>query len=114
MIRHLTLCALLFTGIGALPAQEKPAATAETPKVERLKPDQWCTTHDIPKDVDGACDRKLIPALKKAKGEALGWTRLQAMARLDDSKLGQALSALTEKGVIAVTETDGGKRWTLA
>lgn len=59
MIRHLTLCALLLAGSGAF--------AAEAPKVERLKTDQWCWTHDIPKTTCAACDRKLIPALKKAK-----------------------------------------------
>ncbi len=67
MIRHLTLCALLLAGAGVLAAEEKPAAPAEAPKVERLKTDQWCWTHDIPKASCAACDRKLIPALKKAK-----------------------------------------------
>ncbi len=72
MIRHLTLCTLLLIGAGFLTAEEKPAdvkpaVASETPKVERLKPDQWCATHDIPKNVCAACDRKLIPGLKKAK-----------------------------------------------
>jgi len=67
MIRHFTLCALLLTGIGTLMAEEKPVAPAEAPKVERLKPEQWCATHDVPKDKCTTCDRKLIPVLKKAK-----------------------------------------------
>lgn len=67
MTRYLTLCALLLIGAGFLTAEEKPAPAAETPKVERLTPDQWCATHDIPKNVCAACDRKLIPGLKKAK-----------------------------------------------
>ena len=67
MIRHLTLCALLLIGLGTLFTAEKPAVAGESLKVERLKPDQWCATHDIPRSVDAACDRKLIPALKKAK-----------------------------------------------
>lgn len=60
MIRHLTLCTLLLAAAGALVAEEAP-------KVERLKTDQWCWTHDIPKDKCTTCDRKLIPVLKKAK-----------------------------------------------
>lgn len=67
MIRHLTLCALLLAGAVPLAAEDKPATPAETPKIEHLKSDQWCWTHDLPKDKCTACDRKLIPALKKAK-----------------------------------------------
>lgn len=59
MIRHLTLC-LLLAAAGALTA-------ADAPKVERLKSDQWCWAHDLPKDKCATCDRKLIPAFKKAK-----------------------------------------------
>lgn len=67
MIRQLTLCALLCAGLGSLAAEDKPAAPADGTKVERLKPEQWCWTHDLPKDKCATCDRKLIPALKKAK-----------------------------------------------
>lgn len=67
MTRHLTLCALLLIGIGTLVAEEKPAAPTDAPKIERLKTEQWCWTHDLPKNTCVTCDRKLIPALKKAK-----------------------------------------------
>ncbi len=68
MIRQLTLCTLLlFTSVGVLTAEEKPTVAGEAPKVERLQPDQWCAKHDIPKNLCAACDRKLIPVLKKAK-----------------------------------------------
>ncbi len=66
MIRHLSLCALLLVSAGMLSAADKPAPAAETPAVERLKTEQWCATHDLPKDVCATCDKKLIPALKKA------------------------------------------------
>jgi hypothetical protein len=62
----------------------------------------------------GANQRVVYDAMKRAKGEPLGWTRLTAMTRLDDSKLRQALLALVEKGVVIVTENEGGKRWSLA
>ncbi len=67
MIRHLALSALLLAGPGALVAEDKPATIAEVPKTERLKPEQWCATHDVPKDMCTTCDRKRIPVLKKAK-----------------------------------------------
>ncbi len=67
MIRHLTLCALLLAGASALVAEETPVVPAATPKIERLQTDQWCWTHDLPKEVCTTCNRKLIPALKKAK-----------------------------------------------
>lgn len=67
MIRHLTLSALLLLGVSALAIAEETPTAGEATKVERLKPDQWCWTHDMPKDKCTACDRKLIPALKKAK-----------------------------------------------
>lgn len=67
MIHHLTLSALLILCCGAIAVAEETPAAGEATKVERLKTEQWCWTHDLPKDKCVACDRKLIPALKKAK-----------------------------------------------
>lgn len=67
MIRSITLSALLILSFGSFLAAEETPAAGEATKIERLKPDQWCWTHDMPKDKCIACDRKLIPALKKAK-----------------------------------------------
>lgn len=39
----------------------------EAVKVERLTADQWCATHDLPKNKCVTCDKKLIPKLKKEK-----------------------------------------------
>lgn len=94
MIRHLTLCALLLTGIAALPAEDKPAAPAEAAKVERLKPEQWCWTHDLPKDVCTACDRKLIPALKKAKDWCPEHEAAESVCVKCDPKVKERIDAL--------------------
>jgi hypothetical protein len=98
MIRHLTLCALLFISAGALIAEEKPAA-GETTKVERLKTDQWCWTHDLPKDKCTACDRKLIPALKKAKNWCSEHEVAEELCVKCDSKAKERIDAMrpTEK-----------------
>ena len=69
---HLALIAILgfSAGFAADPAPTTttpaPAPTTTTPAVTRLATDQWCWTHDLPKDKCAACDKKLIPALKKA------------------------------------------------
>jgi len=76
MIRHLALCTLLFIGAQALVAVEPAAPAATAAAVERLTTEQWCWTHDLPKDVCATCDRKLIPSLKKAKD----WCPEHAMA----------------------------------
>lgn len=76
MIRSLALSALMLISVGSLVAEDKAVAPAETPKVERLKAEQWCWTHDLPKDKCATCQPKLIPALKKAKD----WCPEHAMA----------------------------------
>ena len=92
MIRHLTLCTLLLAVVGALVAEEAP-------KVERLKTDQWCWTHDLPKDKCATCDRKLIPALKKAKDWCSEHAVAESVCMKCDPKSKATLDALrpTEK-----------------
>ena len=58
MIRFALVC-LLALGLGAT------AFAEEAVKVERLTADQWCAKHDLPKDKCVACDKTLIPKLKK-------------------------------------------------
>ena len=60
MIRFALVC-LLAIGFSA------SAFAEEAAKVERLTADKWCATHDLPKDKCVACDKKLIPKLKKEK-----------------------------------------------
>ncbi|MBN8523752.1 MAG: hypothetical protein J0M02_00110 [Planctomycetes bacterium] len=67
MIHPITLSLLLILGCSPFAAAADTPAAGEATKVERLKTDQWCWTHDVPKDKCVTCDRKLIPALKKAK-----------------------------------------------
>jgi hypothetical protein len=58
----LALSLLTVVSVGVYAADEaKPAGEA----VKRLATDQWCWTHDFPKDKCAQCDPKLIPALKK-------------------------------------------------
>ncbi|MBI5940455.1 MAG: hypothetical protein HY859_08520 [Caulobacterales bacterium] len=94
MIRHLALCALLLTGIDAIAAEENPAAPADTAKVERLKPEQWCWTHDLPKDRCTTCDRKLIPALKKANDWCAEHGIAESLCQRCDPKAKTTLDAL--------------------
>lgn len=61
----------------------------------------------------GANQKAIIKALKQAKGEPLGFTRLVAMAGLDGSKARQAIIPLVEKGMVLETGEEGVKRWTL-
>lgn len=62
----------------------------------------------------GANQQAIMTALKRAKGEPLGSTRLGAMTRLDGSKVAQAIAPLVAKGLVIETQEEGGKRWTLA
>lgn len=62
----------------------------------------------------GANQVAVMSALKKAKGEALGLTRLSAMAGRDGSKVAQAVAPLVAKGLVIETGEEGAKRWTLA
>jgi len=94
MIRHLALCTLLLAGLGSLTAEDKTPAPAEAAKVERLKTDQWCWTHDLPKDKCAACDKKLIPALKKAKDWCAECGVAESLCLKCDPKVKEVLDAL--------------------
>ncbi len=94
MIRYLSLCALLFGSLGVLVAEEKPTSPTEAPKVERLKPEQWCATHDLPKDKCATCDRKLIPALKKSKDWCAEHDLAESVCVKCDPKAKERLDAL--------------------
>ena len=95
MIRHLTLCFLMLASTGVLVAEEKPSAVAEV----RLTTDQWCWTHDLPKDICATCDRKLIPALKKAKDWCAEHDKAESVCEICDPTTKTRLDALrpTEK-----------------
>lgn len=62
----------------------------------------------------GANQQAVMTALKRAKGEPLGLTRLMGMTGLNNSKVFQALPPLVAKGLISEFEEAGGKRWALA
>jgi DNA-binding IclR family transcriptional regulator len=61
----------------------------------------------------GANQQAVIRALKRAKGEALGLTRLAAVAQIDKSKVLQALPPLVQKGLVLETGEEGARRWEL-
>jgi hypothetical protein len=94
MIRHLALCILLLAGCGFLAAEDKPPVSADIPKAERLKPEQWCWTHDLPKDRCVTCDRKLIPVLKRAKDWCPEHACAESVCQKCDPKSKAALDAL--------------------
>lgn len=62
----------------------------------------------------GGNQQAVISALKKAKGEPLGLTRLMAMTGLNNSKVFQALPPLVAKGLVQEIGEEGAKRWALA
>ena len=62
----------------------------------------------------GQNQQAVMKALKQAKGEALGLTRLMLTAKIDKSRVYEATAKLIEKDLIVATETDGGTKWSLA
>lgn len=62
----------------------------------------------------GTNQTAVIKALRAAKGEPLGLMRLVTMARLDKSKVCQAIAPLVEKGLVLEAGEEGSRRWTLA
>lgn len=67
-----------------------------------------------PARAQGGNQQAVMKALRAAKGEPLGLTRLCAMTRLANSKVFQALPPLIARGLVSETEERGVKRWTLA
>lgn len=61
----------------------------------------------------GANQVAVMKALRAAKGEPLGLNRIMTMARLENSKVYQAIRPLIEKGLVSETEQGGVKRWQL-
>lgn len=91
MIRFL-LTALLALGF----------VTAEEGKeVQRLSADQWCATHDLPKDKCVACDKKLIPKLKKEKDWCAEHACAESICVICDPPAKQRLDALRPAGTPA-------------
>lgn len=66
-----------------------------------------------PATAAGANQKAIISALKKAKGEPLGFMRLTAMSGLDGSKARQAIIPLVEKGLVIESGEEGKREWTL-
>lgn len=61
----------------------------------------------------GANQQAVIKALKQAKGEPLGLTRLLMMTKIDHPRFYEAVGKLVEKGLVEVSGGDGSKRWSL-
>ena len=61
----------------------------------------------------GANQQAVMKALKQAKGEALGLTRLLTMTRIDKSRFYEAVEKLVEKGLVEATGTEGATKWRL-
>lgn len=76
-----------------------------------MDPDQALPSQRRPQ---GANQIAVMDALKKAKGEPLGLTRLSLMVGKDASKVAQAVNPLVAKGLVLESGVEGSKRWTLA
>jgi hypothetical protein len=62
----------------------------------------------------GANQKAVMAALRKAKGRPLGLTALAAMIGKDNSAVTHAVTALKAKGLVREVGDDGPKRWVLA
>lgn len=62
----------------------------------------------------GTNQEKVMKALKKATGEALGMNRLTAMTGLEPNRVTEAARALVGKGLAHETGEAGTRQWTLA
>src|SRR5690606_19625116 len=62
----------------------------------------------------GANQLAFMQALKKAKGEPLGMTRLAALSGLENNRIVEAARALVAKGLIHEVGEAGARRWVLA
>jgi hypothetical protein len=94
-----SVCLLLLAGMTPLMAEEKPTTATPPAKTERLKPEEWCTKHDVPKSVDGACERKLIPALKKEKDWCAEHDKAESVCVECDPSAKARLDALRPAGL---------------
>ena len=61
----------------------------------------------------GANQQAVMKALKAAKGEPLGLTRMLAMAKIEHTRFYEAVGKLVEKGLVEASGADGSTRWSL-
>lgn len=66
----------------------------------------------LPK-AQGANQQAVMKALKAAKGEPLGLTRILAMAKIEHTRFYEAVGKLVEKGLVEASGADGATRWSL-
>lgn len=66
----------------------------------------------LPK-AQGANQQAVMKALKAAKGEPLGLTRILAMAKIEHTRFYEAVGKLVEKGLVEASGADGSTRWSL-
>jgi hypothetical protein len=62
----------------------------------------------------GANQQAVVAALKKAKGEPLGITRLAMMSGLENPRVAEATRALVAKGLVHEVGKEGARKWALA
>jgi hypothetical protein len=62
----------------------------------------------------GSNQQAVIAALKKAKGEPLGMTRLAIMTGLENPRISEATRALVAKGLVQEVGEAGSRKWSLA
>jgi hypothetical protein len=66
-----------------------------------------------PAKPQGANQQTIMAALKKAKGEPLGVTRLAGMTGLENARIAEATSSLVAKGLVHEVGEEGARRWVL-
>lgn len=69
---------------------------------------------DAPGRPQGANQQAVMKALKQAKGEPLGLTRLLMMTKIEKARFYEAIEKLVEKGLATASGDEGGTKWTLA
>lgn len=62
----------------------------------------------------GANQQAVMKALKQAKGEPLGLTRMLMMTKIEKARFYEATAKLVEKGLVVATGQEGSTRWELA
>ena len=84
------------------------------PDDDQQDADEDTPSTTLPARPQGANQQAVMAALKKAKGEPLGMTRLSTMTGLASNRLFETTTKLVAKGLIHEVGEEGSRRWKIA